>query len=184
MVPRNPDRSAPPPARPPATAILGLDLAERVGVCVLAIRDHRRLWSDSLLLARRDAAERLLTLRRLLLEIIARYPHLEMAVEDVFLPARTSRKTPISLGELRGVARLCAAEADIPVIFYPPATVKQTITGSGRASKEDVVRWIEAEFGYRVKDHNEADAISIAYTHWLSRTYRQQLSVNIANPVW
>jgi len=24
----------------------------------------------------------------------------------------------------------------------------------------------------RVKDHNEADAISIAYTHWLSRQFQ------------
>ncbi|NLI79119.1 MAG: crossover junction endodeoxyribonuclease RuvC [Candidatus Riflebacteria bacterium] len=157
---------------PPASAILGLDLAERVGICVLAIRDHVRLWSDSLALARRDPQERLLNLARLLHQVIARYPHLEVAIEDVFLPARTSRKTPISLGELRGVARLCAAEAGLPVFFYPPATVKQTITGSGRAAKEDVVRWIEAEFGMRVKDHNEADAISIAYTHWLSRGLR------------
>lgn len=152
--------------------ILGLDLAEQVGICVLAGEDHARLWSDSVRLARRDPQERLLCLYRLVHEVIGRFPGLELAIEDVFLPERTSRKTPISLGELRGVARLCAAEAGLPVFFYAPATVKLTVTGSGRASKEDMVRWIESEFAMRVKDHNEADAICLAYTHWLMRRFR------------
>ena len=159
-------------AAPKCNAILALDLAERVGICVMALDGHALLWSDSVLLARGDPQERLLSLKRLLHEAIARFVGLEMAIEDVFLPGKTSRKTPISLGELRGVARLCAAEAEIPVFFYSPATIKQTITGSGRAAKEDIVRFIESEFKMRVKDHNEADAISIAYTHWLSRQFQ------------
>lgn len=159
-------------------AILGLDLAERVGICVLRYSDHACLWRDSVLLARRDPEARLLNLKALLKSTISRFPkmEIEMAIEDIFLPERTSRKTPISLGELRGVARLCAAEGKIPVFFYPPAKVKQTITGSGRAAKEDVVRWIEAEFSLKVKDHNEADALSIAYTHWLTRRFQAAIS--------
>ncbi|HNW35556.1 MAG TPA: crossover junction endodeoxyribonuclease RuvC, partial [Candidatus Ozemobacteraceae bacterium] len=93
-------------------------------------------------------------------------------------PERTSRKTPIALGELRGVARLCAAEADIPVSFYPPARVKLAITGSGRAAKEDVIRMVSAEFGVKPKDDNEADAISIAYTHILMRRFQTTPQTN------
>jgi len=155
-----------------ADLIIGLDLAEKVGICVLAFADHRLLWSDSVALSRKDPAEKLLNLKALIQDTILRYRPVEMAIEDVFLPAKTSRKTPISLGELRGVARLCAAEAGIPVFFYPPARVKLTITGSGRASKDDVLRWIESEFDMEVKDHNESDAISIAYTHWLNRRFQ------------
>ena len=49
--------------------------------------------------------------------------------------------------------------------------MKVAITGSGRATKEQITTWIEREFKIRVQDDNEADAISIAYTHWLLRRF-------------
>lgn len=158
--------------------ILGLDLAERLGVCILDDRGPRVIWSASITLGHRAPAGRLLRLRELLLELIKRFKPAEFAIEDVFLPERTSRKTPIALGELRGVARLCAAEEDIPVYFYPPAQVKLAVTGSGRASKEDVIRMISAEFKVTPKDDNEADAISIAYTHILVRRFQNTPQTN------
>jgi crossover junction endodeoxyribonuclease RuvC len=161
--------------QPRQPAILGLDLAERLGICVLDWQGPKRVWSATIQLANRDPQERLLHLKKLLDETFSRFPLGVMAVEDVFLPARTSRRTPISLGELRGVARLAAAEQKIPVFFYTPAQVKLAITGSGRADKADVVRWIETEFRHRVGDHNEADAISIAYTHWLMARWHSGL---------
>ena len=39
-----------------------------------------------------------------------------------------------------------------------------------------MVRLVEQEFGITVADDNEADAISVAYTHWL--TTRFQDAVN------
>ncbi|HOY67088.1 MAG TPA: crossover junction endodeoxyribonuclease RuvC [Candidatus Ozemobacteraceae bacterium] len=158
--------------------ILGLDLAERLGVCLLDDGGPRVVWSASIVLAHRDPAGRLLRLRDLLVELIRRFRPAEVAIEDVFLPERTSRKTPIALGELRGVARLCAAEADLPVSFYPPARVKLAITGSGRASKEDVIRMISSEFKITPKDDNEADAVSIAYTHLLMRRFQSLPQTN------
>lgn len=153
------------------TIVLGLDLAEKLGLSVIEADSGRLIFSLSRRLSRGDPQERLLNLRKLLLEAIKRYQPQEMAIEDVFLPAKTSRKTPISLGELRGVARLCAAEHEIPVFFYAARQVKQAITGFGNASKEDVTRWIESEFNVKVKDDNEADAISIAWTHILMRRF-------------
>ncbi len=153
------------------TVVLGLDLAEKLGLSVIEADSGKLVFSLSRRLSRGDPQERLLNLHKLLQEAIKRYQPQEMAIEDVFLPAKTSRKTPISLGELRGVARLCAAEHDIPVFFYAARQVKQAITGFGNASKEDVTRWIESEFRVRVKDDNEADAISIAWTHILMRRF-------------
>lgn len=151
--------------------VIGLDLADKLGVSVFDICRERLLFSESLTLFRGDTQKRILRLREYLLDLFSRFPPAELAIEDVFLPAKTSPRTPISLGELRGVARLCAAERDIPVFFYPPRKVKMAITGYGNASKEDVVHWIENEFSIKVSDHNEADAISIAYTHILMRRF-------------
>lgn len=151
--------------------VIGLDLADKLGISAIDADAERLVFSDGITLYKGDTQKRLLRLREYLLEIFARFEPAEIAIEDVFLPARTSPRTPISLGELRGVARLCAAERDVPVFFYPPRKVKMAITGYGNASKEDVVHWIENEFKIKVKDDNEADAISIAWTHILERRF-------------
>jgi crossover junction endodeoxyribonuclease RuvC len=59
-----------------------------------------------------------------------------LAVEDVFHSANT--RTALVLGHVRGVVLLAGAEAGLPVHEYPPATVKQQITGFGRAEKTQV----------------------------------------------
>ena len=150
--------------------ILGLDLANKAGICVLDY-EKNLLYSDSIVLAVKDPQKRILNLRKLLCEVVSKYHPSEFAVEDVFLPAKTSRKTPISLGELRGVARLSAAESNVPIYFYAPKKVKMAITGNGNASKEDVLHWITSELNFEPKDDNEADAVSIAYTHLLMKPY-------------
>lgn len=151
--------------------VIGLDLANQLGISVVDGQNSQILYSDSFYLARGDTQKRLLRLYEVLHEVIDRYQPSEMAIEDVFLPARTSPKTPIALGELRGVARLAASEHEIPVYFYAPRKIKMAITGYGNADKEDIVSWIESEFSLSVKDHNEADAISIAWTHILTRRF-------------
>jgi len=151
--------------------VVGLDLADKLGISVIDRKTEKLLFSASISLARGDTQKRLLRLRECLIEVFTRFNPVEIAIEDVFLPAKTSPRTPIALGELRGVARLCAAEREIPVFFYPPRKVKMAVTGFGNASKDDVVHWIENEFRVKVKDHNEADAISIAWTHILERRF-------------
>lgn len=59
-----------------------------------------------------------------------------LAVEDVFHSANT--RTALVLGHVRGVVLLAGAQAGLPVHEYPPATVKQQITGYGRAEKVQV----------------------------------------------
>jgi crossover junction endodeoxyribonuclease RuvC len=59
-----------------------------------------------------------------------------LAVEDVFHAANT--RTALVLGHVRGVVLLAGAQAGLPVHEYPPATVKQQVTGFGRADKAQV----------------------------------------------
>ncbi len=158
-------------------SIIGLDLANKLGISVIDEETNSLLLSQVHKLSNGDPQKKLIKLRQIVLELIERFEPIEIAIEDVFLPAKTSRKTPISLGELRGVARLCAAEHDIPIFFYAPRQIKQTVTGYGNASKEDVIHWISSEFNIVISDDNEADAISIAWTHILTRRFNQQITV-------
>ncbi|MBQ3642998.1 MAG: crossover junction endodeoxyribonuclease RuvC [Candidatus Riflebacteria bacterium] len=155
------------------SVVVGLDLAEKTGLCVMNGATKQLLFSSTVKLSKADSESRLVHLHKLLNKIIDSFSPDEIAIEDVFLPSKTSRKTPIALGELRGVARLCAAEHNLPVFFYPPRKVKQTITGYGNASKEDVINWIKNEFNIEVKDDNEADAISIAWTHVIASQFER-----------
>jgi crossover junction endodeoxyribonuclease RuvC len=59
-----------------------------------------------------------------------------LAVEDVFHAANT--RTALVLGHVRGVVLLAGSSAGLQVHEYPPATVKQQITGFGRADKGQV----------------------------------------------
>jgi crossover junction endodeoxyribonuclease RuvC len=59
-----------------------------------------------------------------------------LAVEDVFHAANA--RTALVLGHVRGVVLLAGSQAGLPVHEYPPATVKQQITGFGRAEKAQV----------------------------------------------
>ncbi len=59
-----------------------------------------------------------------------------LAVEDVFHAVNT--RTALVLGHVRGVVLLAGSRAGLQVHEYPPATVKQQITGFGRAEKGQV----------------------------------------------
>lgn len=158
--------------------VLGLDLANNLGISVLDSSKPEVIYSDSLKLSKTDAQKKLIRLRDIINDVITEHAVSVMAIEDIFLPARTSPKTPISLGELRGVARLCAADKDLPVFFYSPRKVKLAVTGYGNATKKDVIHWIESEFKIKVKDDNEADAISIALTHILTSRFNSDSCSN------
>jgi crossover junction endodeoxyribonuclease RuvC len=88
-----------------------------------------------------------------------------LAVEDVFHAANT--RTALVLGHVRGVVLLAGAEAGLPVHEFPPATVKQQVTGYGRAEKQQVAFMVarllqlpgEGEAG------DAADALAVALCH-------------------
>lgn len=63
--------------------------------------------------------------------------------------------------ELRGVAKLFAAEQEIPIRLYKPTQIKKWLTGNGRASKPDMIRWVHQMFGVQTADDNIADAVSV-----------------------
>ncbi len=151
--------------------LIGLDLATKLGISVFDITSEKLVFSDSVKLPKGDTQLRVLALYDYLKEMFNKYKPTEIAVEDVFLPAKTSPRTPIALGELRGIARLCAAQNNLPVFFYPARKVKMAITGFGNACKDDIVCWIQNEFKIKVKEDNEADGISIGYTHLLERRF-------------
>jgi crossover junction endodeoxyribonuclease RuvC len=85
-----------------------------------------------------------------------------LAVEDVFHAANT--RTALVLGHVRGVVLLAGAERGVPVHEYPPATVKQQITGFGRAEKGQVAFMVTRLLGLPAdaEPGDATDALAVA----------------------
>src|SRR5207249_1136386 len=72
-------------------------------------------------------------------ELLLHRPQI-VALEDVF-HAKNARSALV-LGQARGVAILAAAQARVPVRSFAPSVIKQAVTGTGRAEKEQVGRMV------------------------------------------
>ncbi len=120
--------------------VLGVDpgsLRTGYGAVETDGRHHRLVETGALAAAARlTLPERLRHIHAGLAALIARLHPDALAVEDVFHAANT--RTALVLGHVRGVVLLAGAQAGVPVHEYPPATVKQQVTGSGRAEKTQV----------------------------------------------
>ena len=63
---------------------------------------------------------------------------------------------------------LAAAQRGLPVISYNTTRIKKTVTGSGRASKEQMQRTIQRELGLAETPEppDVADALAVALCHY------------------
>ena len=120
--------------------ILGVDPGSlRTGYGAIATdgRSHRLVEKGALVPSRRHPLpERLRHIHAGITAVVQRLRPDLLAVEDVFHAANT--RTALVLGHVRGVILLAGAEAGLPVHEFPPATVKQQVTGFGRADKRQV----------------------------------------------
>ncbi|GAE83500.1 crossover junction endodeoxyribonuclease RuvC [Bacteroides reticulotermitis JCM 10512] len=71
------------------------------------------------------------------LGIIESYLPDELAIEAPFFGKNV--QSMLKLGRAQGVAMAAALSRDIPITEYAPLKIKMAITGSGRASKEQVL---------------------------------------------
>ncbi|MBI5477250.1 MAG: crossover junction endodeoxyribonuclease RuvC [Deltaproteobacteria bacterium] len=97
-------------------------------------------------------------------EVLADLGPTEVAVESVFV--QRSVGAALKLGQARGVALLCAAEAGLPIHEYAPARVKKAVTGNGAASKAQVQQMVRALVGLKRPPRSDAaDALAVAICH-------------------
>lgn len=109
---------------------------------------------------------RLLELARDLRAVIQELTPTVAAVEDVF--HHRNPRSALVLGQARGVALLCVAEQGLEVCSYPPATVKKTLCGNGRASKEQIQHMVASLAKLsRPPASDAADALAVAICHCL-----------------
>jgi crossover junction endodeoxyribonuclease RuvC len=112
--------------------------------------------------------ERLVFIDGALAKVIAANAPDMAAVESLFF--HKDPQAAAKLGHARGVGLLACARAALQVFEYPPARVKRTVVGSGRAEKGQVAQMIRALLALREPPAADAaDALAVAVTH-LQRT--------------
>lgn len=77
---------------------------------------------------------------------------------------------------------LAAAQTGIPVVSYAATKIKKTMTGNGRAPKEQIQRAVQLELRLpRLPEPPDvADAIAVAFCHFTEARLTQRSSANVA----
>lgn len=111
--------------------------------------------------------QRLRDLHESLARLLATYSPEVVAVEDLYSQYAHPR-TAILMGHARGVVCLAAAECGAQVVAYPPALVKRSLTGNGRAPKEQVARMVAQVLGLAEppSPSDVTDALAVALCHY------------------
>jgi crossover junction endodeoxyribonuclease RuvC len=88
-----------------------------------------------------------------------------LAIEQLFFFRNVTTVIPVA--QARGVVLLSAMQRQLAIGEYPPQQVKQSLTGSGRATKKEVQHMVKEILGLEriPKPDDAADALAIALTH-------------------
>jgi len=149
--------------------ILGIDPGyERMGCAVLKKENKRDelIYSTCLRTDKKLAFEkRLLSLGKELEKIIKKYKPDVIAVEKVFF--FKNQKTASKISEVRGMILYLAAAKKILLKEFTPLQVKMSLTGYGRAEKQQVQKMVRniLKIKTALKQDDEIDAIAIALTY-------------------
>lgn len=100
-----------------------------------------------------------------LTQLIEDYLPDEMAIEDPFYGKNA--QSMLKLGRAQGVAMAAALARNIPIVEYSPKKVKQSVTGSGNATKEQVAYMLEKILKMELSREfmDATDGIAIAICH-------------------
>jgi len=99
-----------------------------------------------------------------------------LAIIDEFSPDEVALEAPffgknvqsmLKLGRAQGVAMSAALYREIPITEYAPKKVKQSVTGNGNASKEQVAKMLMQIFSIKEmpKLLDASDALGVAVCH-------------------
>lgn len=144
----------------PGTAIVGYGIVDfENGECSLVSSGSIQTAQDL------SDSSRLLEIQNDLTEILNKYKPEIASVEKLFF--FKNQKTVISVAQGRGVILATLEKFGIRIFEYTPMQIKLTITGYGKAKKEDVAEMVKKQINYTTfpKLDDTADAIAMAVCH-------------------
>jgi crossover junction endodeoxyribonuclease RuvC len=149
--------------------VLGIDCGtERTGYGIIETdgRRHTLVAEGTIVTNPKQRMQlRLLAIARGLRALIEEHAPEAAAAEDVFFA--TNVKTALKLAQVRGVALLITAEADLELGEYSPLEIKTSVVGYGRAEKQQVQMMVKSllHLDREIESEDAADALAVAICH-------------------
>lgn len=153
--------------------ILGIDPGTNVtGYGLVEIRRNKPVILNMGTLVPRkfaDHYERLKYLHERALHLIENYRPDVMAIEAPFYGKNV--QSMLKLGRGQGVIMAAALFHSVPIKEYAPLLVKQSITGMGRASKEQVKYFLQKVYDLTEIEQSldATDAVAVAICHYIQQ---------------
>lgn len=152
--------------------VLGVDPgSRRTGVGIIEANGNRtKLLHFEIFSVRQEVplAERLHKIYQFYASIMRKFEPDVLALENVFFDKNV--QSLVKIGEARACAMIAASECGVKVVEYPPARVKQAVTGNGRASKEQIQAMVTRLLNMKeVPAVDGADALAVAICHLHSK---------------
>ncbi len=152
--------------------ILGIDPGTQImGYGVLRVVNNKPELQAMGILQLNKYDDHYLRLRRIferVIGLIDEYLPDELAIESPFFGKNV--QSMLKLGRAQGVAMAAALSRDIPIFEYAPLKIKMSITGNGRAAKEQVAYMLRNYL--RISDENmlpqldATDGLAAAVCHF------------------
>ncbi len=97
--------------------------------------------------------------------LIIKYKPAVFAIEAPFFGKNV--QSMLKLGRAQGVAIAAAMRHGLDVTEYSPKTIKQSVTGNGNASKEQVLKMLQTILSFKEdpKYFDASDALAVAVCH-------------------
>jgi len=123
------------------------------------------------------------------ISLIDEYKPDELAIEAPFFGKNV--QSMLKLGRAQGVAIAAALSRDITIQEYSPRKIKQSITGNGNASKEQVSAMLKTLLNFKESPEflDATDGLAVAVCHYFQRkpgetkkTYNSWKSFLTENP--
>lgn len=126
-------------------------------------------------------AERLKDLHDALAEVLRTHQPEEAAVEETFLNKNPG--STLKLGHARGVVLLAPALFGLPVAEYSAKSVKQSVVGTGAATKDQIDMMVRTLLpGCNPPSEDAADALAVAICHGHLSGTKRSWSSGSADP--
>ena len=155
----------------PGTRYTGFGIVEQQGNTIRRLTSGRIKAGDSKV----PLPQRLAIIYDNLDDLMRQYTPDHGAIEGIFV-ARNAMSS-LKLGHARGVAMLAMHLHHVPLEEYSPASIKQSIAGNGRASKDTVQHMVQLQLGLKGRLlEDESDALACAICHCHAIKFQTRLS--------
>lgn len=120
-------------------------------------------------------SQRLLSLFKGFTKLLKKYQPDAVAVEDLFF--FKNKRTVIKVSQARGVILVASELLGFPVFSYTPLQVKSSVTGYGRADKNQVQQMVKAilKLPSIPRPDDAADALAVAIAYSFSQKLKSKL---------